>query len=111
MFPFFLTIHFDKKCLSSIADVFLLLQKANLMVQEARLKTAQGELEKAQQELDDKEKELAEVRQKFDNAMKEKQVFIIIIIPNPFFPLFCCTIFLRLISPHFLNFSSLFIDW
>ncbi len=78
------------------------------MVQEARLKTAQGELEKAQQELDDKEKELAEVRQKFDNAMKEKQVFRIVIIPNTFFPLFCCTIFLRLIHSYFRNLS---IDW
>ena len=48
--------------------------KANLMVQEARLATAQGELAKAQGELDAKERELAVVREKFDNAMKEKQV-------------------------------------
>ena len=48
--------------------------KANLMVQEARLATAQGELAKAQGELDAKESELALVREKFDNAMKEKQV-------------------------------------
>ncbi len=47
------------------------------MVQEARLNTAQGELQKAQQELDDKESELSAVREKFDNAMKEKQVGII----------------------------------
>ena len=44
------------------------------MVQEARLSAAQGELSKAQGELDAKEKELAFVREKFDNAMKEKQV-------------------------------------
>ena len=44
------------------------------MVQEARLTTAQGELSKAQGELDAKESELALVREKFDNAMKEKQV-------------------------------------
>ena len=43
-------------------------------MQEARLSTAQGELEKAQKELDAKESELAVVREKFDNAMKEKQV-------------------------------------
>lgn len=48
--------------------------KANLMVQEARLNSAQGELSKAQGELDAKETELALVREKFDNAMKEKQV-------------------------------------
>ena len=44
------------------------------MVQEARLNSAQGELSKAQGELDAKETELALVREKFDNAMKEKQV-------------------------------------
>lgn len=44
------------------------------MVQEARLSAAQGELAKAQGELDEKERELAVVREKFDNAMKEKQV-------------------------------------
>jgi len=50
--------------------------KANLMVQEARLATAQGELAKAQGELDAKESELALVREKFDNAMKEKQTLL-----------------------------------
>ena len=44
------------------------------MVQEARLSVAQAELSKAQSALDEKEKELAAVREKFDQAMKEKQV-------------------------------------
>ena len=47
------------------------------MVQEARLTAAQGELSKAQGELDAKERELAIVREKFDNAMKEKQVSVL----------------------------------
>ena len=44
------------------------------MVQEARLNAAQGELATAQSVLDAKETELAVARDKFDNAMKEKQV-------------------------------------
>ena len=49
------------------------------MVQEARLNVALGERSKAQEELDAKEAELAGVRERFDNAMKEKQVISFLI--------------------------------
>ena len=52
--------------------------KANLVIQEARLEAAQEELSKAQAELDEKQRELDAVQARFDEAMREKQVLVII---------------------------------
>uniref|UniRef100_A0A8D0G5C6 Dynein axonemal heavy chain 8 n=1 Tax=Sphenodon punctatus TaxID=8508 RepID=A0A8D0G5C6_SPHPU len=52
--------------------------KANLAKQEARLKVANAELAKAQELLDDKQAELDKVQAKFDAAMKEKMVKVLL---------------------------------
>ena len=52
--------------------------KANLAIQEARYTVAMNDLNQAQAQLDDKQRELDEVQAKYDAAMLEKQVGLVL---------------------------------